>query len=100
MNEQKPEGVTVALNSLLGATHTGMRISAEGLLGRIRDGRYYRELNYGCGVMLEHLEQMATRFYAGDAKAVDEFLQLYDLDEARPVTPNDQHNRPASAGPG
>jgi len=88
MNEQRPDGVTVALNSLLGATHNGMRISAEGLLGRIRDGRYYRELNYGCGVMLEHLEQMATRFYAGDAKAVDEFLQLYDLDDARPVTPN------------
>jgi len=69
----------------LGASHTGMKISASGILGRIRDGRYYRELNYGCGVLLQHLEQMASRFYTGDATAVDEFCQLYCLDDARPA---------------
>lgn len=73
-----------SLTGLLSTTHTGTRISAKGILGRIRDGRYYEELGYGCGEMLMHLEQMAERFYAGDPKAVDEFLQLYDLADARP----------------
>jgi hypothetical protein len=69
---------------LLADKHTGARISAGGILGRIREGRYYKELNFGCGTLLRHLEQMASRFYAGDVKAVDEFLQLYDLDDDRP----------------
>lgn len=69
--------------TFLAEIHNGMRISAHGVLGRIRDGRYYKELNFGCGEMLRHLEEMATRFYSGDVKAVDEFLQLYDLDEKR-----------------
>lgn len=68
----------------LAPDHTGMKISAEGILGRIRDGRYFRELDYGCGVMLGHLQNMAKRFYAGDIKAADEFLQLYDLADDRP----------------
>ena len=80
--------LTVGLGGLLATKHTGMKISAHGVLGRIRDGRYYKELNFGCGEMLRHLEEMAARFYSGDAKAVDEFLQLYDLDEQRPETPN------------
>lgn len=75
------------LGGLLAAKHTGTRISASGVLGRIRDGRYYKELNFGCGEMLRHLEEMAGRFYSGDAKAVDEFLQLYDLDLKRPCSP-------------
>lgn len=79
---------TVWLGGLLATKHTGMKISAHGVLGRIRDGRYYDGLNYGCGEMLRHLEEMAERFYSGDPKAVDEFLQLYDLDERRPETPN------------
>lgn len=70
-------------HAFLSSTHDGMRISASGVLGRIRDGRYFKELNFGCGEMLRHLEEMAARFYAGDIKAVDEFLQLYDLDEKR-----------------
>ena len=88
MSTQATPGPGVGSNALLGATHTGMKISASGILGRIRDGRYYKELNYGCGVMLGHLEEMAVRFYAGDPKAVDEFLQLYCLDDARPQQPN------------
>ena len=85
------------LSALLGATHAGMKISASGILGRISAGRYYKGLDYGCGVMLNHLQQMADRFYAGDAKAVDEFLQLYCLDDKRPETPNDQGNGPRQA---
>lgn len=69
---------------LLGPKHEGMRISAAGVLGRISSGRYYDGLRFGCGQMLTHMEEMARRYYAGDVKAVDEFLQLYDLDESRP----------------
>ena len=72
----------------LAKKYDGMKVSAHGVLGRIRDGRYNKELNYGCGEMLRHMEEMATRFYAGDVSVVDEFLQLYDLDEKRPVTHN------------
>lgn len=69
---------------LLAKKHEGMKISADGILGRIRDGRHHKQLNYACGVMLCHLEEMASRFYAGDLSAVDEFLQLYCLDDSRP----------------
>ena len=90
MTDAKPEGKNVPCSALLGATHTGMKISASGILGRIAAGRYHSGLQYGCEVMLNHLQQMADRFYAGDAKAVDEFLQLYCLDDKRPVPPNSQ----------
>lgn len=91
---QNPQAAnTSELSALLGAKHTGMKISASGILGRISAGRYYKGLNYGCGVMLDHLQQMADRFYAGDAKAVDEFLQLYCLDDKRPETPNAEVSR-------
>ena len=73
------------VSDLLAKKHSGAMISAAGILGRIRDGRHYKELNYGCGEMLRHLEEMAGRFYAGDVKAVDEFLQLYQLDQDRPA---------------
>ena len=72
--------------NLLGPKHIGSRISAAGILGRIRDGLYYKELNFACGEMLRHLNEMAVRFYSGDPTAVDEFLQLYDLDQLRPET--------------
>jgi len=72
------------LGRLLAEKRTGTKISAHGVLGRIRDGRYCKELNFACGEMLHHLEEMASRFYSGDVKAVDEFLQLYDLADKRP----------------
>lgn len=82
----EPAGTGFAVSDLLAPKHTGMKVSAHGLLGRIRDGRYFKELNFGCGEMLRHMEEMATRFYTGDVKVVDEFLQLYDLDEKRPAS--------------
>lgn len=81
-----PSALNAGLEALLAPKHTGMKISAHGVLGRIRDGRYYKELNFGCGEMLRHLEEMAERFYSGDVTAVDEFLQLYDLAEHRPAS--------------
>lgn len=72
--------------ALLAKKREGMKISAEGVLGRIRDGRHYDGLNFNCGEMLRHLEMMAAKFYAGEVSIVDEFLQLYDLDKDRPNT--------------
>lgn len=69
----------------LAPKHNGFRIDAAGVLGRIRDGSRGKDLNYMCGEMLRHLEEMATRYYAGDVQIVDEFLQLYCLDNARPI---------------
>jgi hypothetical protein len=62
-----------------------MKVSADGLLGRIRDGqRPDKSQRWGVGELLVLLHQMADRFYSGDIKVVDEFLQLYCLDEKRP----------------
>ncbi len=66
--------------------HTGMRIDHSGILGRIAGGCRVRQDQRWClGEMDKHLVEMATRFYGGDIKAVDEFLQLYCLDEKRPT---------------
>ena len=70
---------------MLAPRYNGMRIDIQGVLGRIRDDKYGKELNYVCGTILQHLEELATRYYAGDVQAVDEFLQLYCLDKARPT---------------
>ncbi|MEH6500117.1 hypothetical protein [Halopseudomonas aestusnigri] len=67
--------------------HHGMRISAGGVLRRVKG-----DLKFGAITLLEHLEQMAELFYSGDLTAVDTFLQLYDLDEKRP-----QQQAPTSA---
>lgn len=64
----------------LAPKHQGMRISAAGMLNRV-GGR----LQFGAREMLKHLEEMADRYYAGDISVVDEFLQLYCLDEKRPA---------------
>jgi len=78
----------VPVAELLAAKHTSSRISAPGILARIRDGRDLRVMGCACGLMLEHLQEMAQRYYAGDIKAVDEFLQLYCLDDHRPNAPD------------
>tara|TARA_R110001606_G_scaffold131790_1_gene267770 strand:+ start:149 stop:982 length:834 start_codon:yes stop_codon:yes gene_type:complete len=64
----------------LAANHNGMRIDASGVLGRVGG-----QLKLGAREMLKHLEQMAEQFYAGDLTAVDEFLQLFCLDQKRPA---------------
>ena len=81
----------------LGPKHTGMRVSASGLLGRVARGD---KLDSGCrfmvAEMLKHLEQMASEYYAGKVTIVDEFLQLYALDDARP---NPSHHDGAASAP-
>ena len=76
----QPDSVAVPLSK----KHEGMRISASGLLGRIRDGRYDQSHKFGCGEMLRHLEETAEKFYLGNLASVDEFLQFYCLDDKRP----------------
>jgi hypothetical protein len=78
------DGQAVRSTPLLGPKHQGMRVSAEGVLGRIRDGRDVEGHRFMASEMLRHLEELATRYYAGDALVVDEFLQLYCLDATRP----------------
>lgn len=61
--------------------HKGMLVSASGILKRKESNkglRYMREQ------MFEHLQTLATHYYAGNLAVVDEFLQLYCLgQEAR-----------------
>ena len=56
--------------------HTGMCVSASGILTR-------KENNKGLRFMREemhkHLETMAKEYYAGNIEIVDQFLQLYCL---------------------
>jgi len=79
----------------LAPKHQGMCISARGLLVRVGG-----HLKGGAREMLKHLDEMATRYYAGDIAAVDEFLQLYCLDEKRPEQPSrvDCGHCPTSSG--
>lgn len=64
---------------VLAPEHKGMRISATGLLSGV-GGR----LKAGARQLSTHLVEMAERYYAGDLAVVDEFLQLYALDDKRP----------------
>lgn len=66
-------------SEFLAKKHKGMRVSASGILRRVKG-----HLRVGANYMIEHLEETAERYYAGDIKAVDEFLQLYCLDDKRP----------------
>lgn len=79
---------------MLAETHKGMRISAEGVLGRVRG-----QLKFGAQEMLKHLEAMAEAFYSGNVKAVDQFLQTWDLDEKRPQPAAEQAGRISSPSP-
>ncbi len=69
----------------LAEKHTAMRVDHSGILGRIAGGCKVRpDQRYILGEMDKHLVEMAKRFYDGDIRAVDEFLQLYCLDDHRP----------------
>ena len=73
------------VSRFLAVNHKGMRIDHSGILGRIAEGCKVRQDQRWClGEMSKHLQEMAKRFYTGDMKAVDEFLQLYCLDDERP----------------
>ncbi len=71
-------GDTIAIP--LADKHTGFRVDIKNL---VRTGSENNKL-FTLEELSRNLEQVATRFYAGDIKVVDEFLQLYCLDGERP----------------
>ncbi len=77
------ESVEVRRSEIIGPKHNGMRMSASGLLTRIKE---LSEGNKWALVELHrHLWELSKRFYGGDIGVVDEFLQLYALDNERPT---------------
>lgn len=69
----------------LAPKHKGMKVSADGLIGRIVRGKRPDRLDrHLLGEMLRNMENVAKRFYSGEVKVVDEFFQLYCLDDDRP----------------
>ena len=63
--------------------HPGMRVSLHGVISRLPGAGPQMRKGYNgmLSEMYENLKELATRFYDGDHKAVDEFLQLYCLDK-------------------
>lgn len=57
--------------------HNGMKANGTRLL--YQNHRGYTGMRK---MMADHLREMATRYYSGDIKSVDEFLQLYCFGEA------------------
>ena len=60
-----------------GMQRANPRVSIKGLIANYAKRGTMDEL-------LKHLREVATRYYAGDVAVVDEFLQLYCLDDERP----------------
>lgn len=56
--------------------HKGMHASASGVLTRKENNKGMRFMR---SELHRHLEELAERYYAGDAIVVDQFLQLYCL---------------------
>ncbi len=67
--------------------YEGMRVN---LLGALRHGQESLQetdqgLSFVLGELIEHLTELSKRYYAGDVSVVDEFLQLYYLDNDSPA---------------
>lgn len=63
----------------LAKKHTGMMVDYSGML-RQTINALPRSSSFQAEMLRQfqaHLEELATRYYAGDTSAVDEFLQLY-----------------------
>ena len=71
----------------LARKHTGMKISAKGLLSRLsKASKLDGPSRYSLQLLLGHLEDLGRRYYDGDPTVTDEFLQLYCLDANRPAS--------------
>jgi len=78
-----------------------MRVCIEGLMDTLTGKR--GEITKGDLWLAEqftkHLKELGRRFYQGDLTVVDEFLQLYDLDQLRSkVSQNVKRSRPHQRG--
>lgn len=86
----------------LAEPHKGMRVSASGLLASTAfhlTNAGEKGLAFSVQELKQHLFEMAARFYAGEVKVVDEFLQLYSLDDYRPGQPTAAPPASASGKP-
>lgn len=63
----------------LAEKHKGMRLNIEGCLRQKPS-----IIKLTMSELIKHLNEVSDRFYSGDITVVDEFLQLYCLDEKRP----------------
>ena len=61
----------------LAPPHTGMRVSAVGVLERVRPRAF-------ADYVIDGLQRLAAAFYSGDLATVDAYLQALDLDQERP----------------
>jgi len=66
----------------LAPDHRGMRVSCSGLLSQVQGGlKSNPELAEMVRQLHGHLNELGKRWYAGDRKVVDEFLQLYVIED-------------------
>lgn len=85
-----PKSAEDGVAALLGPKHDGMRVSATGMLRNVAAARI-GQLYKSCLLELsEHLVELGDRFYSGDVKVVDEFLQFYALDRKRNAAPSQE----------
>lgn len=75
----------------LGPLHRGWRVSLSGLISNVKAelkrGRWKQMYAGSLDELEGHIRQLSDRFYAGDLGVVDEFLQLYGMDDNRPKPP-------------
>lgn len=85
-------GYQAALQSqsvaLLAKKHTGMMVDYTGLIGQARSALKHGERSPALAEMLNqlarHIKELGEGWYSGDTAVVDEFLQLYCVeDDAR-----------------
>lgn len=69
----------------LARPHPGERLSLEDLLAQLSDASDSQLLRLRSSELLSHLQVVSYRYYNGDVAVVDEFLQLYGLDQRRPL---------------
>lgn len=74
--------------ALLAKKHTGMMVDYTGMIGQAREALKHGERSPAIAEMLSqlarHLKELGEGWYSGDTAVVDEFLQLYCVeDDAR-----------------
>ena len=66
---------------------SGMKVSMSGLLTRVashmEQAVSYPNYSYSLTELLGHLKELGEAFYTEDMDKVDQFLQLYCLDDKR-----------------
>lgn len=62
---------------LLADEHVGMKVDFRGLLDQAECSLQDRAHRFLLQQLKTHLAELGARFYSGDVKVVDEFLQLY-----------------------